>query len=240
MKTIPAAIAVLLCFFLSASAQDPASVVSIRTIAPDQPLKAGKPATITIELSIASPYHINSDRPLEDYLIPTTLEFAPYPGLTFGKTAFPPAAMKKFSFSDSPMSVYEGVIRVSVEIVADSSLKQKDIVLQGKVRYQACDDSTCLRPVRKPFSLKISVADTSQPVVASRETPPQPAAAPKQAAKTAPAASADFGDKGILVTLVLVFLGGLALNLTPCVYPMIPITISYFGGQAQGKKGSTD
>jgi len=238
MKSIPAAITVLLCFFLSASAQDPASVVSIRTIAPDQPLKAGKPTAITIELSIASPYHINSDRPLEDYLIPTTLEFAPYPGLTFGKTAFPPAAMKKFSFSDSPMSVYEGVIRVSAEIVADSILKQKDIVLQGKVRYQACDDSTCLRPVRKPFSLKISVADTSQPVVASRETPTQPAAAPKQAAKTAPTASADFGDKGILVTLVLVFLGGLALNLTPCVYPMIPITISYFGGQAQGKKGS--
>jgi thiol:disulfide interchange protein DsbD len=33
-------------------------------------------------------------------------------------------------------------------------------------------------------------------------------------------------------------MGGLALNLTPCVYPLIPITISYFGGQAQGKKGS--
>ncbi len=37
---------------------------------------------------------------------------------------------------------------------------------------------------------------------------------------------------------LLVFLGGLALNLTPCVYPLIPITISYFGGQSQGKKGS--
>jgi thiol:disulfide interchange protein DsbD len=37
---------------------------------------------------------------------------------------------------------------------------------------------------------------------------------------------------------LLVFLGGLALNLTPCVYPIIPITISYFGGQSQGKKGS--
>jgi thiol:disulfide interchange protein DsbD len=35
-----------------------------------------------------------------------------------------------------------------------------------------------------------------------------------------------------------VFLGGLALNLTPCVYPLIPITISYFGGQSGGKRGS--
>ena len=33
-------------------------------------------------------------------------------------------------------------------------------------------------------------------------------------------------------TLLGIFAGGMALNLTPCVYPMIPITVSYFGGQA--------
>jgi thiol:disulfide interchange protein DsbD len=42
-------------------------------------------------------------------------------------------------------------------------------------------------------------------------------------------------------TLLGVFVGGVALNLTPCVYPMIPITVSYFGGRAastdrQGKR----
>lgn len=40
----------------------------------------------------------------------------------------------------------------------------------------------------------------------------------------------------LLLALPLIFLLGLALNLTPCVYPIIPITISYFGGQA-GKSG---
>ncbi|MCJ7682279.1 MAG: thioredoxin family protein, partial [Candidatus Aminicenantes bacterium] len=45
------------------------------------------------------------------------------------------------------------------------------------------------------------------------------------------------GDKGLLLTFLLIFLGGLALNLTPCVYPIIPITIGYFGGQAEGRKG---
>src|SRR5690606_40396378 len=42
-------------------------------------------------------------------------------------------------------------------------------------------------------------------------------------------------NQGILVGLILVFIGGLALNLTPCVYPLIPITIGYFGGQSEGK-----
>ncbi|HMA76883.1 MAG TPA: protein-disulfide reductase DsbD [Candidatus Krumholzibacteriaceae bacterium] len=42
-------------------------------------------------------------------------------------------------------------------------------------------------------------------------------------------------SRGILLTLLIIFLGGLALNLTPCIYPLIPITISFFGGQAGGK-----
>jgi thioredoxin:protein disulfide reductase len=223
MKTLSAVIVVLLCSLFSASAQDAASVVSIRAMAPAEPLQAGKPALVSVELAIASPYHINSDRPLEAYLIPTSLEFEPIAGVAFGKIAFPAAPVKKLPVSDSPMAVYEGTIRISVEITPDVSLQQKDIVLKGKVRYQACDDRTCLPPVRKPFSLELLFQGTAQAL-----TP-----------QSAPAAASDgFGDRGIFVTLLLVFLGGLALNLTPCVYPMIPITISYFGGQAQGKKGS--
>ncbi len=38
--------------------------------------------------------------------------------------------------------------------------------------------------------------------------------------------------------VLLVFAGGLGLNLTPCVYPLIPITVSYFGGRAQGQRST--
>jgi thiol:disulfide interchange protein DsbD len=44
-------------------------------------------------------------------------------------------------------------------------------------------------------------------------------------------------ERSLLVSFILIFLGGMGLNLTPCVYPLIPITIGYFGGQAHGKKG---
>jgi thioredoxin:protein disulfide reductase len=250
MKAITAAIGALLFLLVHASAQDSASVVSIRAIAPAESLKAGKPAVITIELSIASPYHITSNQPLEDYLIGTELQFDPYPGVTVGKTKFPPPVTKKFSFSESPMSVFDGTIRILAEVIPDAGLKQKEIVLSGKLRIQACNDTTCLRPVKKPFNLKLAIESSAQlndamrkpaePATAAAPEPQasSPAIAPKPVEKSAPSGAADFGSKGILVTLLLVFLGGLALNLTPCVYPMIPITISYFGGQAQGKKGS--
>ena len=47
--------------------------------------------------------------------------------------------------------------------------------------------------------------------------------------------------RGVSIWLILlgVFLGGLALNLTPCVYPLIPITISYFGGKSERIRGHT-
>jgi thiol:disulfide interchange protein DsbD len=44
-------------------------------------------------------------------------------------------------------------------------------------------------------------------------------------------------QSGLFLTLVGVFFGGLALNLTPCVYPLIPITVSYFGGRGTDKAG---
>jgi len=45
--------------------------------------------------------------------------------------------------------------------------------------------------------------------------------------------------RGYFLAFLLVFVAGLGLNLTPCVYPMIPITVSYFGGQSEGKTTRT-
>ncbi len=251
MKNILTAIAIILCLFPGSSVQAQQSVVSVRTIAPEEPLKAGNPSVLTVELNISDRYHINSEKPLEDYLIPTALELEPSPGITFGESVFPPALMKSFSFSDSPMSVFEGIVKINVEMIPDSDIAPKDMEIKGRVHYQACNDTSCLPPVWESFSLTVSV-EAAGPTAAAMQTAPAPASggdpvgdepvspAPENIIIEEPAGtkSADLGDQGLLVTFLLVFVGGLALNLTPCIYPMIPITITYFGGQAQGKKGS--
>ncbi len=224
MRPVSAVVLLLLCLVPAAAAVDALSVVSIRAMAPEGPLKAGETAVAAVELAIVEPYHINSDRPLEDYLIPTTLELEPVDGVTFGKITFPPAPVKKLPISESPMAVWEGSIQITVEITPDAGFDPTNAVLKGNVRYQACDNRACLAPVRKPFSVDLATGG-------STPLPPAPAAASE-------GGEAGFGDRGLLLTILLVFLGGLALNLTPCVYPMIPITISYFGGQSRGRKGS--
>jgi thioredoxin:protein disulfide reductase len=51
------------------------------------------------------------------------------------------------------------------------------------------------------------------------------------AAESGPAAAGPLHGWPMVWTLLGIFVGGVALNLTPCVYPMIPITVSYFGGR---------
>jgi thioredoxin:protein disulfide reductase len=244
MKPILVVIAVCLCCSVLI-AED--AVLSIRTVAPEGPLAAGKHAVLTIELTITPPYHINSNHPLQDFLIPTTLQIQPQPGIVIGNPAFPPAPSKKLPFSDEPMSVYEGTVKILVEVTPEENPAVSEINLKGRLRYQACNTQYCLRPVSQDFGFLLKVGSGAKLLsqAPKAEIPPITRATPS-GALTQPAAhtsiqadsGADFGNKSLLVIFLLVFLGGLALNLTPCVYPMIPITITYFGGQAQGKKGS--
>jgi len=55
---------------------------------------------------------------------------------------------------------------------------------------------------------------------------------PTGATASAPQTPGPLYGWAMIWTLLGVFAGGMALNLTPCVYPLIPITVSYFGGQA--------
>jgi thioredoxin:protein disulfide reductase len=207
------------------------AVVSIRVVKPSEPLTPGKPAIIKVELTISSSYHINSDRPLSDYLIPTTLKFESKAGVQFGKVQFPAAQVLKLKASNNePMSVFAGDVVASVEIIPSADFTEKEINLKGTVGYQACDDNVCLPPVREVLDISLPVS-ASVSAIASE---PRSSGGSSEQVKSPFA----FQDKGLPVIFLLVFIGGLALNLTPCVYPMIPITITYFGGQAQGSKGS--
>ncbi len=248
-------------------------IVTVKVVPPALPLKAGQSAPITLELTVKSPYHINADQPLEDFLIGTTVEFKAPAGVAYRKIAFPPAEVRKLDLSPNPMAIYEGTVKVTAEVTLGPDFKGAELAIEGTVGYQACDGSACLPPAEAKFSRKVAVtgaetkggstgqgaailvAPVAPPLVSASEHEEDRAGAiEKQKAadlaaaekKASPAAdkssaaakaSSPFDDKGLPLTFLLVFLGGLALNLTPCIYPLIPITISYFGGQAEGKKG---
>ena len=286
MKRLFFALALLPLLAVFAFSQNP-EIVTVRVVAPASPLQAGQSTPIVLEVTIKSPYHINADQQLEDFLIGATVDFKAPAGVVYKKIMFPPAEIRKLDLSPNPMAIYEGTVKISAEVVLAPNFKAAEFAIEGTIGYQACDASTCLPPAEAKFSQKIKVAggtgvapplssasvsdrtpsqkDNPASVDASTVPSDDPlqkqreaelaaaakgeslktAASAKPSTLVAPAAPASaragaaspFEDKGLPLTFLLVFLGGLALNLTPCIYPLIPITISYFGGQAEGKKG---
>jgi thioredoxin:protein disulfide reductase len=242
MKTLLSIFAFLICVLFSSPAQSADSAVAIQAKASSESLKAGESGAIAVELSIAPRYHINADKPLQTYLKPTRIEFTPIPDVVIGTPVFPKAEVKKLPVSDTPMAVYEGNISIVTEIRPAATFHRKQIVVQGRVQSQACDNYSCLPPIWQSFRLTLPVVQSNalsadrSPVPASQPQAVDTPSGNRVAEQPGRSSGDDLGKHGIFITFILVFLGGLALNLTPCVYPMIPITITYFGGQAKGKR----
>ena len=237
----------LACFIFLAALFPPGAhgsdeFVTIVLISSVDKFQPGVQQRIALEIRIRDGYHINSIEPREEFLIPTTLRLAGPESVVFGKPDFPPALVRTLGFSATPLVVYEGTIRVFSTVTLPKNFREKELAVTGRLECQACDDKACLPPAELDFRQTFPVAregETISPINAEVFAAAGPMKTETLAAE-APAEgtfASTVEKRGLFLTFILVFLGGLALNLTPCVYPLIPITIGYFGGQAQGKKG---
>ena len=172
-------------------------------------------------------WHVNSNTPTEELFVPTSVEFQLPEHFQINKVTYPPGIFRKLSFSEKKLSVYEDelVIRARASVASSAVPSEQDVEIT--LLYQACNDQLCLEPVYKKLTLPISIVGKDVPISPSGL---EVFEGGEENSGTTPG----LGTKGIGLTFLLIFFGGLALNLTPCVYPMIPITISYFGGQSHG------
>lgn len=220
--------------------QNKDEIISVKIFSSQTELKRGETTPISLEITINEPYHINSDMPLDEFAIPTSIRFDNAKGLEFGIIEFPEAALRRFNFSENPLSVYEGKFKVATTVRIPLSYQGDEAVVSGTIGYQACDENSCLAPADLNFSQSFPVTGEISVGTAldmEKETTPKKEKPALVDQTQEGEVAQSLGDKGLLLMFLLVFLGGLALNLTPCVYPIIPITIGYFGGQAEGRKG---
>jgi len=181
-----------------------------------------------LHCNVADSWYIHSTHD-ESGLIPTVLTFEEKSGLKMGMIQFPQPQKIKFEYTDEPIEVFSGAVPVRVVLVVGPEAAAQDQVLEGKLSYQACSASSCLPPEELPIRLSLSIVPSGTPTQALNQEL-------FRAATLAAAAPAFPGTKpgaSLWLTLLGIFLGGLALNLTPCIYPLIPITVSYFGGRSQ-------
>jgi len=214
----------------SASAAPVGAKVTLELEASEPTAARGEVFGIEAVATIADGWHVHSNTPPEPYLIPTALTLSLPDGFAAPEVHYPPAEERSFAFAPGlKLSVYEGKLGIAAGIQVPADYAKPMLPITAQLRYQACNDTTCLPPVMVSATIEVAVSDAA------------PAATGDPGGTTSvPGGDGEvFGrwltEHGLVLTLLGVALLGLGLNLTPCVYPLISVTIAYFGRQASSR-----
>ncbi len=235
------ALAATLLAGVSAAQLTPSSEKVTAKVAQDRDgYRPGESFRLLFGLSFEPGWHGQSNKPSLESLIPTTLDIAAEGDATFGRVSYPEGTMERFEFSETALSTYKDTVYIGVSGAMQTDAAPGEYPAEANITVQACDDTSCLPPsnIAIPFVINVVTADTEITMLradlfAANEALFGGAEQPDDGSSIADYLTSN----GLLLTMVFIFVGGLALNLTPCVYPLIPITVSYFGGQ--GKSSQT-
>ena len=125
-------------------------------VAPDK-IKKGRSVRATVVMDIPHGLHLQSNKPLDKFLVPTKLDVETPSGMNVGPISYPRPVMRKLKFSKGNVAVYEGkaMIRFNVTVPANYSGGSGEI--KGKLRFQACNDESCFPPVTREVKMWLNV-----------------------------------------------------------------------------------
>ena len=206
----------------------------------------GESVEAAVVFNIDEGWHANAHEPTLEYLIGTTLTVEPLEGFVVLAIRYPPPEQFSFSFAGGQtLDVYTGRVPVFLTLRAAGDLQPGRYALQGTLRIQICNDEICLPPSTLSAAIPVQVTDDPAAIRPVNEDlfaeadasagglPPTGGEATDAEARIA----SMFGERGQLLALMGVLVIGLALNLTPCVYPMLSVTVSLFGSREETRVG---
>lgn len=138
---------------------NPSSIVKPHALVSLDPVPRGKDFQAAVVVDIARGFHMNSHKPTDEYLIPTTLTPQLPPGFELADTIYPNGRLEKFSFSpNKPLDVYTGSVTLKLRLRANAKAPLGMATIPVTLRYQACNDAACLPPVKVPVNVEVHVA----------------------------------------------------------------------------------
>lgn len=204
---------------------------------PDK-IRPGRSLAFELVFDLKDGWHVNSNRPNSDYMIPSRLRLEAEDSFSLESLQYPEPETYEFDFADEPVSAFDDGFSVTGVIRTPREIEPGSYELVFEFDYQACKSGVCLKPETAQYTVNLLVQGTQLEAGQGRIEKNKEAKDPQP---SVPVEGNTFSGRvessGLLLGLLIVFIGGLALNLTPCVYPIIPITISYFGAQSEGRTG---
>jgi suppressor for copper-sensitivity B len=174
----------------------------------------GETARVAAKVVVEEEWHVNSNTPTFDYLIPTKLDLELPAGWPEETLRYPKHKMQTFAFADQPLAVYDGEFVILAEVKVPAGAPKGPVEVRGALRYQACNDSQCLPPVTTDATVTLTVGPGGTPIASDLFTGTAPPSAPTEGP-----------GKGLAVMLLLALLGGLILNAMPCVLPVLSLKV---------------
>ena len=161
----------LLCLLAAACSKPPAnnaqstaneppqihSVDVVKATPQELTLTRGESRDAVVSLKITDGYHVNANPPSYSYLKATELELQPAAGITVEFITYPDALVKKFSFAEKPLAVYEGQTTLKARLKADKTAPAGIHNLSAKLRVQACDDKVCYAPGALDLTVPVNI-----------------------------------------------------------------------------------
>src|SRR5437879_7063103 len=113
---------------------------------------------VSVNFRVPKGYHINSNAPKSEFLIPTALKMDLPTDIALGKIDYPAGQDLTFPFSpDEKLNVYTGDFTIAVTVHPLRSVVPGKYVMHGVLRYQACDNAACYPPKTLPVNLEVKV-----------------------------------------------------------------------------------
>jgi hypothetical protein len=111
---------------------------------------------IEVRLVIPEGWHINSHRPLQDYLRPTELRLEPGEPYRLLRVDYPEGELLSLPFDPEPLSVYQGMVTLVAEVEAPPSLGAGEATIPLRISYQPCSDRECLTPAEAAVAVRVT------------------------------------------------------------------------------------
>ena len=225
-------------------------VVSVGTAWPVTSVQPGDHVTLAVIIDVKPGYHITADAdqiaPIPNFKpFPTRITVSPsHSDITIGSPIFPQAHGIAVDFAIESLMVFDGRSIVYVPLMLAKQTSITEIGISATVTYQACDNQVCLIPRTTTVSASLPISDSGP--TPQRINTDLFSSYPRTTA-TDNGETVDFslfgwafsisavGGWGLIMLLVTAVIGGLLLNLTPCVLPLIPIKIMSLSNACQNR-----
>jgi thiol:disulfide interchange protein DsbD len=150
------------CFLFSSTVF--AQQANVVHVTPPNTLKAVAGTTVkaAISVQVDEGFHVNSNTPVDPYLIPLKLTWSPG-ALESTAITFPRPELEKYGFSAKPVSVFTGSFDILTRFKVAADASPGSATIAGKLHYQACNNKECLTPKTIDVSLPVEIVKPSEP-----------------------------------------------------------------------------